>query len=52
MRGGAVVGGLALAAFAAVAAVALPGLSGCVALLLATAAWVLVAVGGYMALWR
>ena len=49
---GAVVGGLALAAFAAVAAVALPGLSGCVALLLATAAWVLVAVGGYMALWR
>jgi uncharacterized membrane protein len=49
---GAVMGGLALAAFAAVAALTLPGLSGPISLLLATAAWVLVAVGGYFMLWR
>jgi hypothetical protein len=49
---GAVLGGLALAAFAAVAAVTLPVLPGAAGLALASAAWVLVAVGGYVVLWR
>ena len=49
---GAIVGALGLAAFAVVAALALPGMPGWAALLLATAAWVCVAVGGYFAVWR
>ena len=49
---GAVLGGIALAGFAVVAALALPSLPGSIALLLATAAWVLIAVGGYAIVWR
>ncbi len=49
---GAVLGGLALAAFAAVAAVTLPVLPGAAGLALASAAWLVVAVGGYLVLWR
>jgi hypothetical protein len=49
---GAVLGGCALAAFGAVAAVALVGLPGSVALVLAAAAWALVALVGYRLFWR
>jgi hypothetical protein len=49
---GAVLGGLAMAAFAGVAALALLSVSGSISLLLASGAWALVAIGGYIALWR
>jgi Protein of unknown function (DUF3147) len=49
---GAVVGGFAMAAFAAVAALSLTGLGGALALALAAAAWAGLAVGGYFTLWR
>jgi Protein of unknown function (DUF3147) len=48
---GAVLGGVAMIAFAAVAAVAFLALSPVVALLLATLAWAAVALGGYRLLW-
>jgi len=49
---GAVVGGLAMAGFAAVVALTVTSLAGALSLALAAAAWALVAVGGYFALWR
>jgi len=48
---GAVMGGLALAAFAAIAAVTLGHLNPAVALALATVGWFAVAIGGYLAAW-
>jgi hypothetical protein len=48
---GAVIGGLALAAFAGVGAVTLGGLNGAIALLLASAAWCTVAFLGYVLAW-
>lgn len=48
---GAVVGGAALAAFAAVAALTLAHLSSVVALVLAAAAWGVGALGGYVIAW-
>lgn len=48
---GAVMGGLALGAFAAVAAVALGHLHPAVALVLATVGWFAVALGGYVVAW-
>lgn len=48
---GAVMGGLALAAFAAVAAVTLGHLNPAVALVLATVGWFAVALGGYAVAW-
>jgi Protein of unknown function (DUF3147) len=48
---GAVIGGCALALFAAVAALTLGKMSGAVALLLATVAWALGALLGYLAAW-
>lgn len=48
---GAVVGGLALAAFAGIAAVTFGNLSPAIALLVATAGWFIGAIGGYFALW-
>jgi small-conductance mechanosensitive channel len=48
---GAVMGGLALAAFAAIAAVTLGHLNPAVALALATVGWFAVAIGGYFAMW-
>lgn len=49
---GAVMGGLALAAFGGVAAVTLLVLPAPAALALAALAWALVALGGYALLWR
>jgi len=49
---GATLGGCALAAFAGVAAIALPGLPGSIALLLASVAWAAVAFVGYQLIWR
>jgi hypothetical protein len=49
---GAVLGGCALAAFAAVAAIAFLDLPGALALILAGLAWLVVAVGGYVVFWR
>jgi hypothetical protein len=49
---GAVLGGCGMFAFAAVVALALGKLPGAVALVLATVAWTIVAVGGYMLIWR
>jgi hypothetical protein len=48
---GATLGGCALTAFAAVAALALGHLPGAVALLVAAGTWVAVALGGYFLLW-
>lgn len=48
---GAVVGGCALMIFAAVAALGLGHLPGAVALLIATAAWLVAALLGYVILW-
>jgi hypothetical protein len=48
---GAVIGGLALGAFAAVAALTLGRMNGAVALLLATAAWFVTAFTGYFVAW-
>jgi hypothetical protein len=48
---GAVIGGLALAAFAAVATTTLGHLNAAVALALATATWFAVAIGGYFVAW-
>lgn len=48
---GAVVGGLALVAFAAVVAIGVESMSPALALLLATAAWFAVALLGYAAAW-
>ena len=48
---GAVLGGCALAAFAAVAALTFGKLSGALVLLLAGVVWVIVAVLGYMLAW-
>jgi hypothetical protein len=48
---GAVIGGLALGAFAAIGAVTLGHLNAAVALVLATATWFAVAVGGYFVAW-
>jgi hypothetical protein len=48
---GAVVGGLALLAFAAVAASTLPTINGAIALLLATLAWFATALLGYLTAW-
>jgi hypothetical protein len=48
---GAVIGGLALGAFAAVAAATLGHLNAAFALALATAAWFAVATGGYFGAW-
>ena len=48
---GAVIGGLALAAFAAIAALALARLDGAIALGLATLAWIAVALLGYGLAW-
>jgi hypothetical protein len=48
---GAVIGGVALIAFAVVAALALPSLATALALLLAAAAWLLVVLGGYGLAW-
>jgi hypothetical protein len=49
---GAILGAVALAAFAVVAALAVLGLPGSVALGLATGAWACVALGGYFAVWK
>ena len=49
---GAVAGGFAMAAFAAVAALTLISLAGALSLALAGAAWAAVAIGAYFALWR
>jgi len=48
---GAVMGGLALALFAGIAALTLGHLSPVAALALATAAWFLAAIGGYFLAW-
>lgn len=48
---GALIGGLALAVFAAVAALSLSQLNGAVALLLATAAWFAGSLIGYLIAW-
>jgi hypothetical protein len=48
---GAVMGGLALAVFAGVAALTLGNLSGAIALLLATVGWFAAALLGYFAAW-
>lgn len=48
---GAVIGAIALGTFAAVAALTLGSLSAAIALAVATAAWVVVAVGGYFVAW-
>jgi hypothetical protein len=48
---GAVIGGCALAAFAATAAIAMGELDGGIALALATVAWLLVALLGYRLAW-
>lgn len=48
---GAAVGGCAMAAFAAVAALTLAHLSSALALVLATGAWVAGALGGYLIAW-
>jgi hypothetical protein len=48
---GAVLGGVAMAAFAAVGAIAFGHLSGGLVLLLATAAWGVVAIAGYLVVW-
>lgn len=48
---GAVLGAAAMAAFAAVAFVALGGVSGAPALVLASATWLVIALGGYVLLW-
>jgi hypothetical protein len=49
---GAVLGAVALAGFAAVAALTLGHLSGALSLGLATAGWVVVALGGYRLIWQ
>lgn len=49
---GAVLGSCAMAAFAAIAALALHGLAGALALLLAAVGWVAVCLAGYWLLWR
>ncbi len=48
---GAVLGGVALIAFAVLATLTLTSVAPALALALATLAWVVVAVGGYFALW-
>ena len=48
---GAIVGGCALAAFAVVGVVTFGEISGALALLLAAAAWMVAAFGGYLLLW-
>jgi len=48
---GAIIGGCALMVFAAVAALSLPHLTGAVALLIATGAWLAGALLGYVILW-
>ena len=48
---GATMGGLALAAFAAIAALAFGGLAGAIALALAGLGWLVVSLGGYLLLW-
>ena len=48
---GAVIGGLALGAFAAIGAVTLGHLNAALALALATATWLAVAIGGYFVAW-
>lgn len=48
---GAVIGGLALAAFAGIAALTFGHLSPAIALLVATAGWFIGAMGSYFALW-
>jgi uncharacterized protein DUF3147 len=48
---GAVVGGFALATFAAIAAATLGHLNAAIALALATAGWFAIAIGGYLAAW-
>jgi hypothetical protein len=48
---GAVLGGVAMAGFAAVGAIAFGHLSGGIVLVLATASWLLVAMVGYLVAW-
>jgi hypothetical protein len=49
---GAVLGGAAMIAFAIVAAVLLDSIPGALALVAATAAWTVIALGGYAVFWR
>jgi hypothetical protein len=48
---GAIIGGLALAAFAAVVAITVRSLGGPISLVLASAAWLACALGGYALAW-